>query len=381
MKTLSVALLLLASVAFVLMGCSDNSAMPMSPTDQSVVAAASGAITSTTGFSMIDLGSLVDPRPYCAYGVNSLGTVVGQGWPQSGPPHAFLWSRQYGVKDLGSLGEPQYAHAFDINDRGQVVGCSWESGTNAQRAFLWSDNGGMVNLGTSGVPSVTPEDAFSYAFGINNRGEIVGCVNGRAFHWTESHGMMLLVPLQYNSAAWDINNRGWIVGTSVMEPSSEQHHAVLWTDVGTMLDMGTLRPNSQALGINDRGEVVGGSSDISVCHERIGGGYYSVFDPSCLPFIWTEQNGMSPLPLLGGVAGCAEAINESGEAVGWSYTLAGKVHAFVWSSNKGIKDLGTLPGDAESVAYGINNLGQVVGYSLSANGNEGTQHAVVWNTR
>ena len=34
MKTLSVVLLLLASVAFVLVGCSDNSAVPVSPTEQ-----------------------------------------------------------------------------------------------------------------------------------------------------------------------------------------------------------------------------------------------------------------------------------------------------------------------------------------------------------
>ena len=35
MKTLSCALLLMASMAFVLLGCSDNSALPVSPTDQS----------------------------------------------------------------------------------------------------------------------------------------------------------------------------------------------------------------------------------------------------------------------------------------------------------------------------------------------------------
>jgi hypothetical protein len=35
MKTLSLALLLMASLAFVLTGCSDNSAVPVSPTDQS----------------------------------------------------------------------------------------------------------------------------------------------------------------------------------------------------------------------------------------------------------------------------------------------------------------------------------------------------------
>ena len=41
MKILSVALLLMASMAFVLVGCSDNSAVPVSPTDQSTLAPAS----------------------------------------------------------------------------------------------------------------------------------------------------------------------------------------------------------------------------------------------------------------------------------------------------------------------------------------------------
>ena len=356
--------------------------MPTRPSQSLInsdVAATSGVTTSTTGFPMIDLGALVDPRPDCAYGVNNSGKVVGQAWAQSGPPHAFLWSSQSGVKDLGTLGEPKASQAIDINDLGQVVGSSWEPGTTAQRAFFWSDNGGMVNLGTLG--DALPDEDYSYAFGINNRGKIVGTVYGRAFLWTDRRGMVLLSSPQYNSAAWDINDKGWIVGTSSMVWPSMQHHAVLWTDVGEMLDLGTLRLNSQALGINNRGEVVGGSSDLFVClHERIGGEWNFVFDPPCVPFIWTENYGMSQLPMLGGDAGCARAINDKGQVVGWSLTAANEVHAFVWTSKNGIKDLGTLPGAVvqESVANNINYRGQVVGYSIAE---DGTRHAVIWTVK
>jgi probable HAF family extracellular repeat protein len=375
MKTLSVALLLMASLAFVLLGCSEKSVPPVSPTDQSAVASVSGAITSTTGFPMVDLGPSVNPKVQCAYGVNSSAKVVCQA-----DHHAFLWSRQLGVMALGALGEPEASVANDINDRGQVAVSSWEPGTMLLRACLWSENGGLVNLGTLGDPSWTPDIAFSMAKGINNRGEIVGCTDNYAFLWTDRRGMVLLGPQWVESAAWDINDRGRIVG--VNQFSWHEYHAVLWTDVGKMIDLGTLRLNSQALGINYRGQVVGGSSGQFTCvHERIGGGDNSVFDPTCLPFIWTEQNGMSQLPLLGGGAGCAEAINESGQVVGWSYTAANEVHAFVWTSNNGTKDLGTFPGDAESVAYGINNLGQVVGYSNPESGNVNTHHAVIWYTR
>ena len=383
----AILLFLIAFLSF--LGCnktenetSSSLMMPTSPSQKLVnfcVAVKSGVTTSTTGFPMIDLGALGDPSPSCAYGVNNSGKVVGQVNTQSGQ-HAFLWSRQYGVKDLGTLGEPEWSGAYDINERGQVVGSSFAPGTTLQRAFLWSANGGMVNLGTAGVYG--PENAFSMGFGINNRGEIVGETDSYAFLWTDRRGMVLLDRTRFN-AAWDINDNGLIVGMCMVYCCPPQYHAVLWTDVGKILDLGTLKLHSQALGINNRGEVVGGSSDkVGWTHERIGSeNYNSVFDHSCVPFIWTGQYGMSQLPMLGGDAGSAHAINERGQVIGWSYTVANEVHAFVWTRKNGIKDLGTLPGDAVSVAYGINNLGQVVGYSMSKNGTEGTRHAVIWTVK
>jgi probable HAF family extracellular repeat protein len=154
-----------------------------------------------------------------------------------------------------------------------------------------------------------------------------------------------------------------------------------------MLDLGSLNgySNSQALGINNLGQVVGGSSNyLTTVHERIGSNLDNiVLDPPCVPFFWTEKKGMIQLPMLGGLEGCAHAINERGQIVGWSLTEAHEVHAFVWSSKNGIKDLGTLPGDVKSIAYGINNLGQVVGYSsrLSGDGINDIRRAVIWTVK
>jgi probable HAF family extracellular repeat protein len=348
------------------------------------VAAMSGVTTSTTGFPMIDLFTWVQPQARCAYGVNNLGNVVGQNLCYGGEQHAFLWFRQYGLRDLGTFDKQSpWSMANDINDRGQVVGSSVLASTVAQRAFFWSDNGGMVNLGTLDI-SPDPKDDFSNAFGINNRGEIVGVAYGGPFLWTERSGMVLLSP-QFDGAAWDINDNGRIVGVSSMLWPSEQYHAALWTDVGEMLDLGTLRLNSQALGINYLGEVVGGSSDLFVgCNTRIGSGFYDiVFDNGCVAFIWTKQHGMTQLPMLGGGTGCAHAINDKGQIVGWSYT-GSEVHAVVWTRKDGIKDLGKLlTDDLESVAYGINNLGQVVGYSSrkSVDGTRVIRHAVIWTVK
>lgn len=62
----------------------------------------------------------------------------------------------------------------------------------------------------------------------------------------------------------------------------------------------------------------------------------------------------------GAVVGCADIAN--GEGYPCTGTDAGQ-HAFYWTRTGGVKDLGVLPGGNISGAIGINNLGQVVGYS------------------
>ena len=69
----------------------------------------------------------------------------------------------------------------------------------------------------------------------------------------------------------------------------------------------------------------------------------------------------------------ATAINEAGQVVGISQRLTGvsyvQFSAFLWQSDSGMTNLGDLPGGNDgSFAYGINDLGQVVGYSYAATG-------------
>jgi probable HAF family extracellular repeat protein len=42
-------------------------------------------------------------------------------------------------------------------------------------------------------------------------------------------------------------------------------------------------------------------------------------------------------------------------------------HAFRWTKEAGIEDLGKLTGDVNSAALGINDSGEIVGLSLDAN--------------
>jgi probable HAF family extracellular repeat protein len=70
----------------------------------------------------------------------------------------------------------------------------------------------------------------------------------------------------------------------------------------------------------------------------------------------------------------ANAINEIGAVVGGSNTSTA-VRAFRWTRNGGFDDLGSLPGDSASEAWGINRHNDVVGHSSGPGGVQ----AVLWD--
>jgi probable HAF family extracellular repeat protein len=77
-------------------------------------------------------------------------------------------------------------------------------------------------------------------------------------------------------------------------------------------------------------------------------------------------------------ASFALGVNDSGQVVGYSINDARPYHAFLWDAATGMQDLGTLPGDSYSYARGINNSGQVVG-SSGTSIFFGPGHAFVWD--
>lgn len=232
------------------------------------------------------------------------------------------------VLDLGTLGGAS-STASAVNASGQVVGQSYIAGgtqTN-QHAFLWQ-NGGMTDLG------ILPNSTRSVASDINDSGQIVGGSSGT------------------------LNNTPWT-------------HAVLWQN-GTITDLGTLGGDSSgAVAINNHGQIVGNSKTAS-------GSFGS--------FVW-ENGTMYDLGTLlpansGWVTQTLSSIdiNDNGQIAGTG-RFNGQEHAFLISDPNGvfadggatITDLGTLSDGSVSSAYGINNLGQVVG---SSDTNNGHGHAV-----
>ena len=127
---------------------------------------------------------------------------------------------------------------------------------------------------------------------------------------------------------------------------------------------GTAYPSA----VNDLGLIVGtGMNPSGDTHAFLASpGVWS----SGVPGDYTYQD----LGTLGGTFSIGNDINNSGAAVGYSYTEDYSTRAFLWSDGQ-MKDLGTL-GGSDSYANGINNLGQVVGKSTTA---EYQEHAFLWD--
>jgi probable HAF family extracellular repeat protein len=127
-----------------------------------------------------------------------------------------------------------------------------------------------------------------------------------------------------------------VVGYSTV---SGVHTATEWSG-GSIIDLGGLPGSTLSIadGVNDAGQAVG--------YSVVNGVYHA-----------TEWSGSSIIDLGPGLA---EAINNAGQVVGSNN--AG--FATEWRDGSVI-DLGVPPGFLDSVALGINDAGQVVGYSFN----------------
>lgn len=126
----------------------------------------------------------------------------------------------------------------------------------------------------------------------------------------------------------------------------------------TITDLGTLRDGSARVhDVNSQGQVVGAS------------GY--PHGANTHAFIWEKKGGIRDLgSLQGGDYSVAFSINDSGQVVGTSNT-AHQISGFLWTQQKGMQALSCPTSADASTAYAINSTGQIAGSC-------GT-HAVIWS--
>ena len=231
-----------------------------------------------------------------------------------------------------------------------------------------------VDLGSLADP---PSDHTSAAWGINRARQIVGASEtdifgaAHAFLWQDGQ----LTDLGAigggtfaASAAYGLNNRGHIVGQTTVS-SSEPPHAFLYRD-GVMNDLGTgfgRGSFSRGWDINQNGQIVGERSQTQSATVRA-----FLYQSGSFLDLGT-LGGHDPFPF--GIDSIAYAINDRGQVVGTALPPEPPLHAFLWEEGV-MQDLGTLGGNTEATqAFGINNSGTVVGVSQTSSE---AMHAFVW---
>jgi probable HAF family extracellular repeat protein len=192
-----------------------------------------------------------------------------------------------------------------------------------------------------------------------------------AFIWDETNGMRDLGSLGDDSSAIGINDSGTVVGWYVL---GNAYRGFFWTEATGMVDLGVPggvddeRVDCFPTAINSAGNVVG---------------YGRQANGKQVAFFWTPSGGFTTLGKDSSAAdngNTAYAINDNNEVTG--NLLTGErgliYHAYLWSPEmKHPRDLGTVAGANYSVGYGINNLGHIVGGSLSTT-TDNTWYPMIW---
>jgi probable HAF family extracellular repeat protein len=268
----------------------------------------------------------------------------------------------YSLEDLGVVKGMEASQAAAMNNQGHVAGTAYKGEEtcafhyNYLEKFMY-DAGGLNSRG----------------FGINSMNMVVGDFSPVGPMEPRSHAAIFkggyavdlgVLKGQVYSRANGINAMGQVVGYSGQQRDSSESRAFLWTAQTGMMDIGTLGGGyAQAYAINDAGYITGAS-------QTQGMGPMVTTHAFLYRPLSSNRERMRDLGVLGGLSSYGMAINNYGHVAGYSTIATNdeRVHAFFHDGTKMI-DLGSLGGVGNrwgsdfSVALGINNSDQVVGYT------------------
>ncbi len=315
-------------------------------------AAPASAATIATVTALGDLGGGYSQ----AVAINDSGQVAGVGVTAAHETHGFIWDATNGMSDLGTLPGDDYISPTAINNGGRVVGNMFDTSNYVSKGFTWTAAGGLVDIGNAGPDGTTVQ-------AVNDAGQIVAnssvydaatdSYSDHGFVWNDGHITPVGTPDE-STYAYGENASGEVVGDIRAPDFTSQ--GFTRTAEGDIVNLDPLPGNNSSvpLGIADDGLVAGlsytqtgdvnGTSDL-----------HSV--------VWTPQGQIIDISAPGGVPLTFTRISATGEIVGGYQTSTGAAHAFSWTLDGGLVDLGTLAGDSESSAVSVNSHGEVIGTS------------------
>lgn len=233
--------------------------------------------------------------------------------------------------------EAAWTYAFGINDQGTIVGqyCTISGGYDCH-AYMRRRDGALSKIvGPDGL-------VLEAAVGINSGGEIVGVLgDGCSFLLSGGTFTRFCVPDSMTTHATGINQQGDIVG--VYSSASGPHGFLLRDGVFTTIDC----PDGQTTlrGVNAVGTVVGNC-------------YFGSEHPYGLSFVWRD-GAFTEIAFPDADFTEALGINDRGDVVGdYGFGYWDTAQAFLLRNGQ-FTPLG-LPA-SNSDARGINNRGQIVG--------------------
>lgn len=279
-----------------------------------------------------------------------IATIALAAAAMAGPP-------TYEIFDIGIVNPNDSAsQGFRVSDNGIATGRSFG---NPTQAFSWTKGGGLVGLPNLAAPS----RPFSVGNGVTNGGVVVGTGSTTSFGSSPlpliwQNGTVAQLPLpagQTLGRANDINNLGVAVG-SVNGGSLEV--GVIYSGGGAAVITQTTANGSMlrtAFGINDAGRVVGFGIDPNNAAVNVG----FVID--------TATNSAFTVGALPGFNGAiAFDVSQAGHVVGSSMLNQGSGLPFIWSDADGILPIPLPAGTSQGSARGVNSLGWAVGTASSA---------------
>ncbi len=244
-------------------------------------------------------------------------------------------AQTYTVVDLGTLPGGNSSSVKGMSNSGWITGNATDA-SNHTWAFLYRYGGPLINLnGFAGADN-------SMAQSVNNLGQVTGNsdINGSGLSHAAIWSRGLVTDLgdlqgnnNFNSFGWCINDSGQAGGLSGAVAFGA--HGFLWNPVTqAMTDVFPSTGLDIVFAINNSGHYTGGSAVL------VANGATTVLGP-----------------------GVGLAINDNDQVAGYQVLITGTV-ATLYSSGT-TTNLGTLGGDT-SIAFGINNAGNVVGSADTA---------------